>query len=236
MNSPISHLLPSRRAIRVPARLQIPWMNFPAKVCIAAILAASLLLVQSGNLPLLLAICYALLLGVGGYLWFLTTARDSVSASFVPKLFLGAFALRVAAAIGISMFAKEQVSYDALTYEGFGLQWAKYWHHLIIIQPAEYLPSLHVFDQIVGAQYFVTDNNTFVPDITNAMIGSLIPPILYNIGRRYLGGETVGRAASIFATLQTACIIWSAIVMRDIIILFLGVTLTNSCSSSNACA
>jgi 4-amino-4-deoxy-L-arabinose transferase-like glycosyltransferase len=50
---------------------------------------------------------------------------------------------------------------------------------------------------------------------------------VYGIGRRALGGENTGRTAAVFAALNMACIIWSAIAMRDIIIIYF-VTLTLS--------
>jgi hypothetical protein len=206
--------------MRVPSRLTLPWLNVKTKIVLAACAVFSLLLVQSSNLPMVLALCYVLALMIAGFLYFKLSATGHDEATFLPKLFLAAFAVRVVAAIGISLFAKGFVAYDALTYEAFGLDWSNYWHHLSISQPKEYLPSMHLFDTMVGAQYFVSDNNTFVPDITNAFVGTLIPTIIYKIGREYLGGNKVGQSAAVFATLQTACVIWSAIAMRDIFILF----------------
>jgi hypothetical protein len=178
------------------------------------------MLVNSLDLALLEAMCWALTIGFAGYLWFHFTAEDNAAVAFLPKLFGFAFLFRAVAAILISKFLKVQVNYDASTYEYYGSCYAAFWSRAIISPPQEYLPSLKLNSELVGLQYYLTGSNTFIPDITNAFFGALVPCVIYDIGRRHLG-EREGRAAGVFAALLTAWIIWSAIAMRDIYVILL---------------
>jgi|GEM_PF-6921516 hypothetical protein len=201
-------------------RYNLSRLSLVSIIGILSLIFFSVLVILFGKQDLVVALCYAMTLGIVFYFYLKLTAKDSDSAGFLPNIFLFAFGIRACLAIGISLFLKEYVQYDAPMYEASGLLWSNFWHGLISVPPVTFVPHVQLTDEIVGVQYFLSGNNTFVPDLTNAFIGSLIPVIVYNIGRRFLGGERVGRSAAVFATLNAACIIWSSIAVRDIFIIF----------------
>jgi hypothetical protein len=210
----------ARPASLRPRRAAASWLAPEAKFGVVLLLALSLLLLFSGSTAYVFACCYFLVLLIGGYAWFKLGTGDSRIAAFLPNIFAASFAIRSVAVMFLNVFLNSDETYDAYWYELFGMQWSNYWHHMTISRPIETYESEHLYSLVVGVQYFLSDNNTYVPLLTNAFIGALIPVVVYGIGRRALGGEEVGRAASVFACLQTSMIVWSAIAMRDIIIIF----------------
>ena len=174
---------------------------------------ALLLIVNSGDLSLLCAVCWSMVFGLSTFAVIAATAKDDLSRQFLPKIFLWAYTFRVFTLMIIQNYLKAEINYDASSYETYGLMYSDFWRHISVTPPSTIYGPYSVF---VGILYYVSGNNPYLPQIINAMVGALIPCVVYDICRRHFGGESVGRASAVIASLLTAWVIWSSIAMRDI--------------------
>jgi 4-amino-4-deoxy-L-arabinose transferase-like glycosyltransferase len=156
------------------------------------------------------------------------TNRRAVESErvFLKHLYLGAVLVRVL--VGAAIFFTGYLEFfagDAVTYDYFGWELAKIW-----AGDAQYTQWVLSRTQTVGhngmfywvaAGYTVLGRSPFLLTVVQILIVSLIPVLVYKTARLLFDSIPVARYAALMTAFFPSMIIWSSMLLKDSIVIFL---------------
>jgi hypothetical protein len=149
--------------------------------------------------------------------------RATADADWLWMLILAGIAVRVAVAVGMRMTqANEAIAPDEDTFHR-NAQWFAAWLNDEVPQPFAYkwVGSTQVgYFALVGSMYAAFGEYPVLPILVNCVVGGLCAYPAYILASR-LAGRTAGRAGACLVTFFPSLVLWSALLVRDALVLFL---------------
>ncbi len=155
-------------------------------------------------------------------------ARESETA-FLKHVYLGAALVRLL--VGAAIYFSGSLEFfagDAMTYDHFGWELAKVW-----AGDAQYTQWVLTRVQSVGhngmfywvaAGYTVLGRSPFLLTVVQIMVVSLTPLLVYKTARLLFDSTPVARYAALMTAFFPSMVIWSSMLLKDSIVIFLFCT------------
>jgi hypothetical protein len=133
-----------------------------------------------------------------------------------------ALALRIGLAILLHFSVSESTfAPDQETYHFAGNALAGYWTGERFTPPAILSSSPKGYIYLVGVLYWLFGSWALVPKILNGCVGALTVPLVHDLALRITGQEAVAVRSARFTAYFPSLVLWSALNLRDIWIVFL---------------
>lgn len=149
--------------------------------------------------------------------------RAAADADWLWMLVLSGIAVRVAVAIVLRLTpAAEAIAPDEYTFH-VNAQWFAAWVRDEVPQPFAYkfANSTQVgYFALVGSMYAAFGEYQVLPILVNCIVGGLCAYPAYLVASR-MAGRRAGRGAAILVTFFPSLVLWSALLVRDALVLFL---------------
>jgi hypothetical protein len=130
--------------------------------------------------------------------------------------------LRVALAILLHFTVSESTfAPDQETYHFGGQALASYWSGERYSPPAILAHSPKAYFYIVATLYWLFGAWALVPKLLNALVGAMTVPLVHDLALRITGQEVVSVRSARYAAYFPSLVLWSALNLRDIWIVFL---------------
>src|SRR5436309_9493134 len=153
-------------------------------------------------------------------------AGEQSEGLFLKYVYLGAVLVRVL--VGTAIFFTGYLEFfagDAVTYDYFGWELAKIW-----AGEAQYTHWVISRVQTVGhngmfywvaAGYTILGRSPFLLTVVQIVVVSLIPVLVYKTARLLFESIAVARYAALMTAFFPSMIIWSSMLLKDSIVIFL---------------
>jgi hypothetical protein len=149
--------------------------------------------------------------------------RASADADWLWMLVLAGVAVRVAVAVAMRLtHANEAIAPDEHTFDD-NAQWFAAWVRDEVPRPFAYkwAGSTQVgYFALVGSMYAAFGEYPVLPILVNCVVGGLCAYPAYLVASR-LAGRRAGRGAAFLVTFFPSLVLWSALLVRDALVLFL---------------
>lgn len=153
----------------------------------------------------------------------LRNRRAAADADWLWMLILSGIAVRVAVAVAMRLTqANEAIAPDEHTFDD-NAQWFAAWLRGEVPQPFAYKWSGSTqvgYFALVGSMYAAFGEFPVLPILVNCVFGGLCAYPAYLLASR-LAGRSAGRGAACLVTFFPSLVLWSALLVRDALVLFL---------------
>ena len=153
----------------------------------------------------------------------LRNRRAAADADWLWMLILSGIAVRVAVAVAMRLTqANEAIAPDEHTFDD-NAQWFAAWVRGEVPQPFAYKWSGSTqvgYFALVGSMYAAFGEFPVLPILVNCVVGGLCAYPAYLLASR-LAGRSAGRGAACLVTFFPSLVLWSALLVRDALVLFL---------------
>lgn len=144
------------------------------------------------------------------------------SRAELSQLVRRAMLLRVVLAILLHFFVDEYTfAPDQETYHFGGWALAGYWSGERFAPPGILANSPKGYFYLLGALYWLLGAWALIPKVLNGCVGALTVPLVYDLALRITGDEVVALRGARYAAYFPSLVLWSALNLRDIWIVFL---------------
>ncbi|PYV04733.1 MAG: hypothetical protein DMG10_07190 [Acidobacteria bacterium] len=153
-------------------------------------------------------------------------AKEQSEGLFLKHLYLGAVLVRVL--VGAAVFFTGYLEFfagDAVTYDYFGWELAKIWsgeaqYTHWVLSRVQTMGHNGMF-YWVAAGYMVLGRSPFLLTLVQIVVVSLIPVLVYKTARLLFDSIPVARYAALMTAFFPSMIIWSSMLLKDSIVIFL---------------
>ena len=153
-------------------------------------------------------------------------AGEQSERLFLKYLYLGAVLVRVL--VGAAIFFTGYLEFfagDAVTYDYFGWELAKIWsgeaqYTHWVLSRVQTMGHNGMF-YWVAAGYMVLGRSPFLLTVVQIVVVSLIPVLVYKTARLLFDSIPVARYAALMTAFFPSMIIWSSMLLKDSIVIFL---------------
>jgi 4-amino-4-deoxy-L-arabinose transferase-like glycosyltransferase len=160
-------------------------------------------------------------------LYWATKSMPTEERSWLLTLLITALLLRIGLALAFATFQELRVFHaDAVGYEETGLYLASAWRGEA---PPIELPNVNYGYQLfAGAICYVFGRYRVNVSLVNAVLGTLLALLVYNLAKK-LFHHIVARRAALFVALMPSMILWGSMALKDLPVTFLIVVSLSSC-------
>lgn len=195
--------------------------KFIRSICFLVAMGMVVLVFPDGLTALFLTVVLA-----AGFLLIFRKYTDE--KGFVTNVFLIALAARLAFGIFVNFYdLRGFFGGDSNTYDAFGARLSEYWFGLasaddpVVRWAASTTGSGWGMNHLVAVLYSVFGRNIFLAQSFCGVIGAATAPLVYFCARQIFQNSRVAKVSALSVALFPAFIIWSGMLLKDGLIVFL---------------